>query len=62
MKNPILKEPNAPGWWWAWMGTRWQLISIIEEDLDEDNVPRSYKCWTRCVPPPKPTRGKDLNE
>lgn len=52
----ILDYPSKPGWWWAWYksAAQWYLINISHDDLDEENVPPNYECWTECVPPLPP--------
>jgi hypothetical protein len=52
----ILYYPSHPGWWWGWYksASRWYLIDISPDDLDEENVPLNYEWWTECVPPLPP--------
>jgi hypothetical protein len=58
LKHPaaILGYPDKPGWWWAWYksASRWYLINISHDDLDDGNVPPNYEWWTECVPPSPP--------
>ncbi len=52
----ILDYPSKPGWWWGWYksASRWYLINISHDDIDEGNVPPNYEFWIECVPPLPP--------